>query len=169
MRKSIIWFFLGILIWGLDAVQAAAASRQAAAGQYEGLYSERTFYSINPKWRLLKGGTPEGDLSVVYDEVSEDSVTISMQIHLCNDSCVSFYGVLEYELLLPNGKQAALINTEVEVSSRKEATFVDQIVLQKPILWSEKLPQCHKITVRVRDSLGQTLDYGTRLLCIRKR
>ena len=99
-----------------------------------------------------------GGLFIAYDKVSEKSATVLLQLQVRNESRKTFQGVIEYELLQPDGKQAAIVNSTFSVRSGKAVTSKDKVTLQTPYLWSPEQPHLYSLLVRIRDKEGRIVD-----------
>lgn len=99
-----------------------------------------------------------GGLFIAYDKVSEKSATVLLQLQVRNESRKTFQGVIEYELLQPDGQQAAIVNSTFSVRSGKAVTSKDKVILQTPYLWSPEQPHLYSLLVRIRDKEGRIVD-----------
>lgn len=108
-----------------------------------------------------------GGLFVAYDKVSEASADILLKAHLRNESKKSFSGVLEYELLAPDGERAAFMNEKIRVKPGKAVQISGRWQIQKPMLWSPDSPALYNLLVRIRDEEGNVVDGYRRRLGIR--
>lgn len=108
-----------------------------------------------------------GGLFVSYDRVSEASAQVRFRLHVRNERPKSFAGVVEFELLRPDGKQAALINRTFSAKAGRAVTVDESVVLKQPCLWSPELPQLYNLLVRIRDNNGQVIDGYRRRIGVR--
>ena len=128
------------------------------------LIAHRDVYITDPNFEHETAG---GGLFVAYDNVSESSATVLMQTQVRNDSRQDFRGVIEYELQQPDGRQAALVNTKVQIRSGKALTTSDKVKLQTPQLWSPEHPNLYNLIVRIRNQKGDVVDGYRRRIGIR--
>lgn len=128
------------------------------------LVAHRDVYITDPNFEHETAG---GGLFVAYDNVSESSATVLMQTQVRNDSRKNFRGVIEYELQQPDGRQAALVNTKVQIRSGKALTTSDKVKLQTPQLWSPEHPNLYNLIVRIRNQKGDVVDGYRRRIGIR--
>lgn len=128
------------------------------------LVAHGAVYITDPNYEKVTAG---GGLFVAYDRVSDAQADICLQLHLRNDGRQTFNGVVEYELLQPDGKQAALINTTVRVKAGNAQTVKDKLTLKQPLLWSPEEPTLYDLVVRIRDKEGNVVDGYRRRMGIR--
>ena len=128
------------------------------------LIAHRNVYITDPNYVQEKAG---GGLFVAYDKVSETSANILLQTQVRNDSRQNFQGFIEYELQRPDGEQAALINTKLQILSGKALTTKNKVTLKKPWLWSPEQPNLYNLIVRIRNNKGQVVDGYRRRIGIR--
>lgn len=128
------------------------------------LVAHRDVYITDPNFEHETAG---GGLFVAYDNVSESFATVLMQTQVRNDSRQNFRGVIEYELQQPDGRQAALVNTKVQIRSGKSLTTSDKVKLQTPQLWSPEHPNLYNLIVRIRNQKGDVVDGYRRRIGIR--
>ena len=128
------------------------------------LVAHGAVYITDPNYEKVTAG---GGLFVAYDRVSDAQADICLQLHLRNDGRQTFNGVVEYELLQPDGKQAALINTTVRVKAGNAQTVKDKLTLKQPLLWSPEEPTLYNLVVRIRDKKGNVVDGYRRRMGIR--
>lgn len=102
--------------------------------------------------------TAGGGLFVSYNQVSEASAQIRLKLHLRNERQRAFSGVVEFELVQPDGKQAALLNRTLSVAGSRTTMVNEQVVLKRPLLWSPENPQLYNLLVRVLDKKGNIVD-----------
>lgn len=128
------------------------------------LIAHRNVYITDPNFERQTAG---GGLFVAYDNVSEAAATVLMQTQVRNDSRQNFRGVVEYELLQPDGQQAALVNTKIQVRPGKALTTSDKVKLLAPQLWSPEQPNLYNLIVRIRNQKGDVVDGYRRRIGIR--
>ena len=105
-----------------------------------------------------------GGLFVSYNHVSDASAEVRLQLQVRNERGKAFSGVVEYQLLQPNGRQAALVNQKFSVKPGQAVQTVNRLTLKKPSLWSPENPQLYQLLVRVLDQKGRVVDgYRQRL------
>ena len=128
------------------------------------LVAHRNVYITDPNF---EGETAGGGLFVAFDKVSETAATVLIQTQIRNDSSKHFSGVVEYELLQPDGQRAALANTAIRIRPGKALTTNHQIKLKAPHLWSPEQPNLYNLMVRVRNPKGEVIDGYRRRIGIR--
>lgn len=105
-----------------------------------------------------------GGLFVSYNHVSDASAEVRLQLQVRNERGKAFSGVVEYQLMQPNGRQAALVNQKFSVKPGQAVQTVNRLTLKKPSLWSPENPQLYQLLVRVLDQKGHVVDgYRQRL------
>lgn len=102
--------------------------------------------------------TAGGGLFVSYGNVSDESAQVRLKLHVRNEKERKFNGDVEYELLQPDGKRAALVRQRFTVSAGSTVALERDIVLKKPCLWSPEEPQLYNLIVRIRDTKGRVTD-----------
>lgn len=128
------------------------------------LIAHNDVYVTDPNYEQETAG---GGLFVAYDNVSANSASVLMKAHLRNDSRKKFRGVIEYELLQPDGHRAALVNTKIQIQPGKAITTKDQVKLHHPHLWSPEQPCLYDLIVRIRNQEGEVVDGYRRRIGIR--
>lgn len=94
-----------------------------------------------------------GGLSVAYDKVSETSAEVLLKVHVRNDSRKDFAGMVEYELLQPDGRQVASMANKIRVRAGKAVTSHDKMLIMNPALWSPENPVLYHLNIRDRKSV----------------
>lgn len=89
--------------------------------------------------------TAGGGLFVSYNQVNDASAQIRLKLHLRNERQQAFSGVVEFELVQPDGKQAALLNRTFSVANSRTTMVNEQVVLKRPLLWSPENPQLYNL------------------------
>lgn len=102
--------------------------------------------------------TAGGGLFVSYDRVSEASAQVNLRLHVRNEGETAFAGTVEFELMRPDGKRAALARQRFVASAGNAVTVERGIDLNKPCLWSPEHPQLYSLLVRIRDRKGRVTD-----------
>ena len=128
------------------------------------LISHDKVFITDPNYENVAAG---GGLFVAYDNVSDDAADVMLKVHVRNDSKSAFKGVVEFQLLQPDGTQAAYINNVVKISTKGDVTASDRVTLRKPLLWSPDNPVLYDLNVRIRDGKGQVIDGYRRRIGIR--
>ena len=112
-------------------------------------------YITDPNHEDVKAG---GGLFVSYANVSDASAQVMLKLHVRNERERKFSGEVEYELLQPDGKRAALLRQRFTASAGKAVTLEKGITLKQPRLWSPETPQLYNLLVRIRDAKGRVTD-----------
>ncbi len=112
-------------------------------------------YITDPNHEDVQAG---GGLFVSYDRVSRESAQVRLKLHVRNDGEKRFAGRVEFELVQPDGKRAALVRQKLSVGSNAAATAEKVVTLKNPHLWSPDEPQLYNLIVRIRDSKGRVVD-----------
>lgn len=128
------------------------------------LIAHDKIYLTDPNYEKETAG---GGLFVAYENVTPNSATVLLKAHMRNDSREKFRGVIEYELLQPDGQQAALINTKIQIQQGKSITTTDKVKLRNPFLWSPEHPILYNLIVRIRNQKGEVVDGYRRRIGIR--
>ena len=108
-----------------------------------------------------------GGLSVAYDKVSETSAEVLLKVHVRNDSRKDFAGMVEYELLQPDGRQVASMANKIRVRAGKAVTSHDKMLIMNPALWSPENPVLYHLNIRVSDREGNVVDGYCRRIGVR--
>lgn len=108
-----------------------------------------------------------GGLFVAYDKVSETSAEVLLKVHVRNDSRKDFTGMVEYELLQPDGRQAASMTNKIRVRAGKATASHDKILITDPALWSPENPVLYHLNIRISDRKGNVVDGYCRRIGIR--
>lgn len=111
--------------------------------------------------------TAGGGLFVAYDRVSEQSADVLVKIQVRNETKQAFTGIVEYQLLQPDGKQVAYLNDKIRVPAGKAVASSDRMQVRSPRLWSPDSPTLYNLLVRVRDESGRVIDGYRRRIGIR--
>ena len=128
------------------------------------LIAHNNTYITDPNFEDQTAG---GGLFVAYDNVSEASADVLFQTHIRNSAPKDFVGVVEYEILQPDGKRVAIINDKLRILSGEAATSKDRITIKKPKLWSPESPELYNLIVRLRDKRGRVVDGYRRRIGVR--
>lgn len=137
---------------------------------FGGIYRDCWLIAHNPVYITdpnFENETAGGGLFVAYDKVSQASAEVMLQSHIRNAYPKAFSGVVEYELLQPDGKQVALLNNKVQIRAGKALTSKDKIIVKEPKLWSPEDPALYNLIVRIRDKEGKVIDGYRRRIGIR--
>lgn len=111
--------------------------------------------------------TAGGGLFVSYDNVNCLSAIVNLKLHVRNEKKAAFAGIVEYELLQPDGKRAAFLKQHFTVSAGNAVNVEKSVTLKKPLLWSPENPQLYNLYVRIRDRKGHVVDGYRRRLGVR--
>lgn len=128
------------------------------------LVAHDRLHITDPNFEQVVAG---GGLFVSYDRVSSESAQVNLRLHVRNERKQAFSGVAEFELLRPDGSQAALINRTFSAKAGRAVTVDEQVVLKSPCLWSPEQPQLYQLLVRLRDNEGRVVDGYRRRIGVR--
>lgn len=137
---------------------------------FGGIYRDCWLIAHNPVYITdpnFENETAGGGLFVAYDKVSDASADVLLQSHIRNSAPKAFSGVVEYELLQPDGKQVALLNNKLQIRAGKAVTSKNKIIVKEPMLWSPENPALYNLIVRIRDKEGNVIDGYRRRIGIR--
>lgn len=128
---------------------------------FGGIYRDCWLVAHNPVFITdpnFEDVTAGGGLFVAFNHVSEQSCEVIVKTHIRNAGRNSFRGVVEYELLQPDGGQVAFSNEKFTVKSDKAAVCEEKLVVTLPMLWSPENPVLYNLNVRIRDNNGNVVD-----------
>lgn len=108
-----------------------------------------------------------GGLLVAYDRVSDESADVLLKLHMRNATAAPFTGVVEYQLIAPDGSQAAFLNDKIKLGKQKAASVSSKLQVKMPALWSPDSPALYQLYVRIRDAEGNVIDGYRRRIGIR--
>ncbi len=108
-----------------------------------------------------------GGLFVAYDRVSDEAADVLLKLHVRNATAAPFTGVVEYQLIAPDGSQAAFLNDKIKLGKQKAASVSSKLQVKTPALWSPDFPALYQLYVRIRDEEGNVLDGYRRRIGIR--
>lgn len=128
------------------------------------LIAHNNIFITDPNYENETAG---GGLFVAFDKVSEASADLLFKTQVRNATNKSFTGVVEYELLQPDGKSVALLNEKVRVKAGQTATASEKLVLKEPMLWTPSSPTLYNLLVRICDNEGNVVDGYRRRVGIR--
>jgi len=138
---------------------------------YSGLYRNVTIV-IKDKLHISNSITANrvagGGLLVTYNDVTEQSAKINVQVDVENESKDSKPASLQISLLDANGKTVLTENVASQnVSFGGYVQFKQELKVEKPGLWSTESPSLYKLKVRVLsnnlpvDSLSEVIGIRT--------
>lgn len=108
-----------------------------------------------------------GGLFVSYDDISEASARIRLDVHLRNESGKSFSGSVSYELLDADGKKVLSLGRPFRAGKNKAVSVSGKAVVENPQLWSPDSPYLYKLRVFVKNREGDVVDGYYRRIGIR--
>ena len=138
---------------------------------YSGLYRNVTI-EIKDKLHISNPITADrvagGGLLVTYNDVTEQSAKINVQVDVENESKDAKPASLQISLLDTNGKTVLTKNAVAQnVSVGGYVQFKQELKIEKPGLWSTESPSLYKLKVRVLsnnlpvDSLSEVIGIRT--------
>ena len=138
---------------------------------YSGLYRNVTI-EIKDKLHISNPVTADrvagGGLMVTYNDVTEQSAKISVQVDVENESKDQKSASLQISILDTNGKTVLREKTRVQnVLASGFVQFKQELKIEKPSLWSPESPSLYKLKVRVLsnnlpvDSLSEVIGIRT--------
>jgi beta-galactosidase len=119
------------------------------------LVSHNKVHITNPNHENIVAG---GGLLVSYDNVSEQSATVHLQLNVKNEQDQTFRGYVEYVLTSPDGKKTTLQSDLLKLRPGKSGTTTDFINVQAPALWSPDHPNLCNLEIRIKNQNNEVLD-----------
>ena len=104
---------------------------------------------------------------MAYDKVSEASAEVLLKAQVRNDGRKDFKGMVEYELLRPDGRQAVSMTNKIQVHAGKAVVSHNKMFVENPLLWSPENPVLYNLNVRISDCEGNVVDGYCRRFGIR--
>lgn len=104
---------------------------------------------------------------MAYDKVSEASAEVLLKAQVRNDGRKDFTGMVEYELLRPDGRQAVSMTNKIQVHAGKAVVSHNKMFVENPLLWSPENPVLYNLNVRISDCEGNVVDGYCRRIGIR--
>ncbi|WP_299234668.1 sugar-binding domain-containing protein [uncultured Bacteroides sp.] len=125
------------------------------------LITHDNLYITDPNLEDEVGG---GGLFVRYYDVSNKKATISLQLHLRNDSQETNSGSVDFSLTDLSGKQITECLKKYSIKSNRTEYVLADMKVDNPCLWSPESPYLYWLTVEVKDKNGNVIDgYRQRL------
>lgn len=137
---------------------------------FGGIYRDCWLVAHNPVYITdpnVEDEVAGGGLFVAYDRVSEQAAEVLLKLHVRNATSKSFTGVVEYQLLAPDGQQAAFLNEKFTLRKNKALSVSGKLQVRHPSLWSPDSPALYQLYVRIRDEEGNIVDGYRRRIGIR--
>ena len=121
-------------------------------------------FVTDPNYEDEKAG---GGLFVSYDQVSEQSATIKLDLHVRNNSSSSFKGKVIYQLYDKNDAQVLQIEKTIAVGKQKAVKVSEKTKVTAPQLWSPDSPNLYQLHVLIKNEKGEVVDGYRRRIGIR--
>lgn len=128
---------------------------------FGGIYRDCWLVSHNPVFITDPNYEDEvagGGLFVAYDNVSDKSADVILNLHTRNDSNKDFAGKVEFTLQETNGKVVLSRSKRINIIAGKSAKAYEKVSVKNPQLWSPDSPTLYNIIVTVKDNKGKTID-----------
>lgn len=171
------------LVWGEDNVIAVWADNSDDPAYppgkaqdvldftyFGGIYRDCWLIAHNPVYITdpnVEEETAGGGLFVAYDQVSDEAADVLLKLHVRNATQQPFSGVVEYQLLAPDGRQAAFLNDKFTLGKQQAKSVSSKLHVKNPSLWSPDSPALYQLYVRIRDHEGNVVDGYRRRIGIR--
>lgn len=137
---------------------------------FGGIYRDCWLVAHNPIYITdphVEDEVAGGGLFVAYDWVSDEAADVLLKLHVRNATAAPFTGVVEYQLIAPDGSQAAFLNDKIKLGKHKAVSVSSQLHVKEPTLWSPDSPALYQLYVRIRDDEGNVIDGYRRRIGIR--
>lgn len=121
-------------------------------------------FITDPNYENITAG---GGLFVSYDQVSESSAFVRLDLHVRNMSEKNFSGKVVYELYDAGKNKVLDISAPFSLSPGRERTVNNKVKLKNPHLWSPESPYLYQLRIYVKDREGHTIDGYYRRIGIR--
>ena len=128
------------------------------------LIAHNDVYITDPNYENKVAG---GGLFVAYDNVSEESADVLLDIQVRNDRKQSFNGKVVYELLDVNGGKVGEAGRKLSIGKGKAVSGASKIKLSAPHLWSPESPYLYQLHVYIKDNQGNVIDGYRRRIGVR--
>lgn len=128
------------------------------------LIAHNDVYITDPNYENKVAG---GGLFVAYNNVSEESADVLLDIQVRNDRKQSFNGKVVYELLDANGGKVGEAGRKLSIGKGKAVSGASKIKLSAPHLWSPESPYLYQLHVYIKDNQGNVIDGYRRRIGVR--
>ena len=128
------------------------------------LIAHNDVYITDPNYENKVAG---GGLFVAYNNVSEESADVLLDIQVRNDRKQSFNGQVVYELLDANGGKVGEAGRKLSIGKGKAVSGASKIKLSAPHLWSPESPYLYQLHVYIKDNQGNVIDGYRRRIGVR--
>lgn len=128
------------------------------------LIAHNDVYITDPNYENKVAG---GGLFVAYNNVSEESADVLLDIQVRNDRKLSFNGKVVYELLDANGGKVGEAGRRLSIGKGKAVSGASKIKLSAPHLWSPESPYLYQLHVYIKDNQGNVIDGYRRRIGVR--
>ena len=128
------------------------------------LIAHNDVYITDPNYENKVAG---GGLFVAYNNVSEESADVLLDIQVRNDRKQSFNGKVVYELLDANGGKVGEAGRRLSIGKGKAVSGASKIKLSAPHLWSPESPYLYQLHVYIKDNQGNVIDGYRRRIGVR--
>ena len=128
------------------------------------LIAHNDVYITDPNYENKVAG---GGLFVAYNNVSEESADVLLDIQVRNDRKQSFNGKVVYELLDANGGKVCEAGRKLSIGKGKAVSGASKIKLSAPHLWSPESPYLYQLHVYIKDNQGNVIDGYRRRIGVR--
>lgn len=128
------------------------------------LIAHNDVYITDPNYENKVAG---GGLFVAYNNVSEESADVLLDIQVRNDRKQSFNGKVVYELLDANGGKVGEAGRKLSIGKGKAVSGASKIKLSAPHLWSLESPYLYQLHVYIKDNQGNVIDGYRRRIGVR--
>lgn len=128
------------------------------------LIAHNDVYITDPNYENKVAG---GGLFVAYNNVSEESADVLLDIQVRNDRKQSFNGKVVYELLDANGGKVGEAGRKLSIGKGKAVSGAKKIKLSAPHLWSPESPYLYQLHVYIKDNQGNVIDGYRRRIGVR--
>lgn len=108
-----------------------------------------------------------GGLFVAFDKVSDASAQVILKLHVRNEGKKAFRGLVDFEIVQPDGRRVALLSEKLQVKAGGATTVGDRVTVKDPHLWSPDSPYLYNLDVYVREPDGKVVDGYRRRIGIR--
>lgn len=99
-----------------------------------------------------------GGVFVSYDKVSKKSAVINLKTHVRNSTSRRIKATVHFDLRTMGGKLVTSVDDNVTIRSGNAGHIVQQMKVQKPLLWSPDSPNLYYLDVKVLDENGEIVD-----------
>ncbi|MCQ0111836.1 glycoside hydrolase family 2 protein [Zhouia amylolytica] len=119
------------------------------------LVTHNETYITNENYENKKAG---GGFLIAYDDVSDESAKLILQLHLRNETGKRFTGKIRYRIINEEGATLRHLEKNINLKIKSEGTFQTGSTLEYPNLWSPENPYLYKVKVELIDKNGKVVD-----------